>query len=207
MPDLPNLPELPDLRPALVATQVAVVGGGPAGLMAAEVLAHQGLQVDVFDAMPSVGRKFLLAGKGGLNLTHSEPMPVFAARFGARHAEIEPLPRAFSPEMLREWAQGLGVPTFVGSSGRVFVSDTKAAPLLRGWLHRLRSTGVRFHMRHRCTGVAPGEGGELSVHLSSARGPLQARATAVVLALGGASWPQWALTAPGPPGCQAWVPK
>lgn len=206
MPDLTDrsdVPDLPDLLPAPVATQVAVVGGGPAGLMAAEILAHGGLQVDVFDAMPSVGRKFLLAGKGGLNLTHSEPMAAFAARFGARRAAIEPLLRAFPPETLREWAAKLGIPTFVGSSGRVFPSDLKAAPLLRAWLHRLRSMGVRFHMRHRCTGVMPGEGGELSVHLSSARGPLKARARAVVLALGGASWPHlgadgaWASWLPG----------
>ncbi len=179
-----------DVPTADLATQVAIVGGGPAGLMAAEVLAHAGVQVDVFDAMPTVGRKFLLAGKGGLNLTHSEPMAQFVARYGARRAEIEPLLQAFSPTAVREWAEDLGIGTFVGSSGRVFPIDMKAAPLLRAWLHRLRAIGVRFHMRQRCTGVAAGESGELLLQFNSPLGPVQARAAAVVLALGGASWPQ-----------------
>lgn len=131
---------------------VAVIGGGPAGLMAAEVLGAAGVEVHLFDAMPSVGRKFLLAGRGGLNLTHSEPFDVFAGRFGERRAEIEPMLRTFGPDAMREWARGLGVETFVGTSGRVFPTGMKAAPLLRAWLQRLRSTGVRFHMRHRWTG-------------------------------------------------------
>ncbi|MEQ1805153.1 MAG: TIGR03862 family flavoprotein, partial [Burkholderiaceae bacterium] len=186
-----------------LVAQAAIVGGGPAGLMAAEVLARAGVQVDVFDAMRSVGRKFLLAGKGGLNLTHSEPMAQFAARFGARRAVMEPLLHAFPPAAVRDWAQGLEIGTFVGSSGRVFPADMKAAPLLRAWLHRLRTMGVRFHMRQRCTGVAAGDDGRLTLQFISPAGPVQARADAVVLALGGASWPQlggdgaWASWLPG----------
>ena len=129
--------------------RVAVIGGGPAGLMVAETLATSGAAVDLYDAMASVGRKFLLAGKGGLNLTHSEELPQFTARFAERALEVATWLREFSPEALRDWAATLGVATFVGSSGRVFPTDMKAAPLLRAWLHRLRGQGVRFHMRHR----------------------------------------------------------
>ena len=107
------------------------------------------MRVDLYDAMPSVGRKFLLAGKGGMNLTHSEASELFLSRYGARRAQIEPWLEAFGPEALRLWAHGLGVETFVGTSGRVFPTEMKAAPLLRAWLHRLREAGVRFHMRHR----------------------------------------------------------
>lgn len=133
---------------------MAVIGGGPAGLMAAEVLAQAGVVVHVFDAMPSVGRKFLLAGKGGLNLTHSEPHAPFVSRYAGREPQIEPLIQAFGGPELRAWAQGLGVETFVGTSGRVFPTDMKAAPLLRAWLQRLRGQGVLFHMRHRWLGWA-----------------------------------------------------
>src|SRR4051812_19351577 len=139
--------------------RVAVVGGGPAGLMAAEVLSQAGVQVDVYDAMPSVGRKFLLAGKGGLNLTHSEPHDGFVARYGERRAFIEPMLQRFGAPQLREWAHGLGIETFVGTSGRVFPKDMKAAPLLRAWLARLRSAGVKFHMRHRWLGWSDDEVG------------------------------------------------
>src|SRR5687768_9694983 len=128
-----------------VMKRVAIVGGGPTGLMAAERLAAAGVQVDLFDAMPSVGRKFLLAGRGGLNLTHSESFEAFVARYGARRPQVEPLLRAFDAQAVRDWAQGLGVDTFVGTSGRVFPASMKAAPLLRAWLHRLREAGVRFH--------------------------------------------------------------
>ncbi|MGB9671421.1 MAG: NAD(P)/FAD-dependent oxidoreductase, partial [Halothiobacillaceae bacterium] len=133
---------------------VIVIGGGPAGLMAAEVLAGAGagITVDLFDAMPSVGRKFLLAGKGGMNITHSEPLEPFLSRYSTRRERIEPLLRAFSPDALRGWIHGLGIPTFVGSSGRVFPEGMKSAPLLRAWLHRLRALGVRFHVRHRWLG-------------------------------------------------------
>ena len=132
--------------------QVTVIGGGPAGLMAAETLVQAGVPVDLYDAMPSVGRKFLLAGKGGLNLTHSEPADPFASRYATRRADIEPMLDRFGPDALRAWATTLGIDTFVGTSGRVFPTDLKAAPLLRAWLHRLRAAGVRFHMRHRWLG-------------------------------------------------------
>ena len=163
-----------------------VVGAGPAGLMAAEALAEAGVQADVYDAMPSAGRKFLLAGRGGLNLTHAEPFDAFASRFGGRRAQVEPWLRIFGPEQLRAWAEGLGVSTFVGSSARVFPSEMKAAPLLRGWLQRLRRQEVRFHMRQRWTGWAPS--GSLS--FAGPEGEHEVHADAVVLALGGASWPR-----------------
>jgi predicted flavoprotein YhiN len=120
--------------------------------MAAEVLLGPGVEVDLYDAMPSVGRKFLLAGKGGLNLTHGEPFDAFATRYGGRAAQLEPLLRGFDPAAVRAWAAGLGIETFVGSSGRVFPRDLKAAPLLRAWLQRLRGAGLRLHMRHRWLG-------------------------------------------------------
>ena len=152
--------------------------------MAAEVLSAQGIQVDLYDRMPSVGRKFLLAGRGGLNLTHSEALPRFVSRFGEREAQLAPLIEAFTPEALRDWAQGLGVSTFVGSSGRVFPTDMKAAPLLRAWLHRLRDAGVRFHMRHQWLGWD--DAGGMRFHTPSGEITVAPRAT--VLALGGGSW-------------------
>ncbi|MBB3176596.1 TIGR03862 family flavoprotein [Variovorax sp. Sphag1AA] len=167
---------------------VAIVGGGPAGLMTAEVLSRQGAQVHLYDAMPSVGRKFLLAGRGGLNLTHSEPFDRFVERFGERRAEIEPLLRRFGPEALREWAHGLGIETFVGTSGRVFPKDMKAAPLLRAWLHRLREAGVQFHMRHRWLGWEDASTPASTLRFSTPSGDVAASHDAVVLALGGASW-------------------
>ncbi|TAM20752.1 MAG: FAD-binding protein, partial [Candidimonas sp.] len=127
---------------------VAVIGGGPAGLMAAETLAAAGVRVDVYDAMPSVGRKFLLAGRGGLNLTHSEPPAAFRSRFGARAAQVSPWLEQFDAQALRRWAGDLGIETFIGSSGRVFPTEMKAAPLLRAWLQRLRAAGVNVHTRH-----------------------------------------------------------
>ena len=166
---------------------VAIIGGGPAGLMAAETLLAGsppgGLRIDLFDTMPSVGRKFLLAGKGGLNLTHSEPLHLFATRYGARQEALAPLLASLGPEQIRAWALGLGVETFVGTSGRVFPKDMKAAPLLRAWLHRLRQ-GVRFHMRHRWTGWAA----DGSLCFATPDGEKSWKAGAVVLALGGGSW-------------------
>ena len=167
---------------------VAIVGGGPAGLMAAEVLAAAGASVDLFDAMPSVGRKFLLAGKGGLNLTHNEDFEAFAARYAERRSEIEPKLRQFGAAHIRAWAQALGVNTFVGSSGRVFPVDMKAAPLLRAWLHRLRAAGVRFHMRHRWVGWGPAEVARQSLRFDAPSGESVKPFDAVVLALGGGSW-------------------
>ena len=163
---------------------VTVVGGGPAGLMAAEVLSQAGMAVDLFDAMPSLGRKFLMAGKGGLNLTHAEPLTDFFARYGNRRPQIEPLLATFGPEALRAWARGLGVETFVGSSGRVFPIDKKAAPLLRAWLHRLRAAGVRIHVRHRWLGWDR----EGRTRFASPTGETTLTADAMVLALGGGSW-------------------
>jgi uncharacterized flavoprotein (TIGR03862 family) len=167
-------------------SQVAIVGAGPAGLMAAEVLAQGGAGVTVYDAMPSVGRKFLLAGRGGLNLTHSEALPVFLKRYGAATPHLVPAVEAFPPDALRAWSEALGQPTFVGSSGRVFPQAFKASPLLRMWLRRLDSLGVQFALRHRWNGWD--SGGNLSFATPEGARSVEARAT--VLALGGASWPR-----------------
>ena len=129
--------------------RVAVIGGGPAGLMAAETARASGASVDVYERLGSVGRKFLIAGKGGLNLTHSDPFDLFVSRYRGREREIRAWLQQFDADALREWARGLGVETFVGTSGRVFPSDLKAAPLLRGWVRRLRADGLNFHVHHR----------------------------------------------------------
>jgi uncharacterized flavoprotein (TIGR03862 family) len=179
--------------------QAVVVGGGPAGLMAAQALADAGVAVDLFDAMPSVGRKFLLAGKGGLNLTHSEPIEPFLGRYGEARDRVAPWLRESGPEALRAWAKGLGVDTFVGSSGRVFPTDLKAAPLLRAWLHRLRGAGVKFHMRHRWLGWAPASEAGHALRFATPQSELVVHSRAVVLAMGGASWAR--LGSDG-----AWVP-
>ncbi len=166
--------------------RVAVIGAGPAGLMAAEALAARGLAVEVFDAMPSVGRKFLLAGKGGLNLTHSEPAAPFLARYGRGAQALAPFVGAFGNDALRAWSAGLGIDTFVGSSGRVFPTYMKAAPLLRAWLQRLRAAGVTLSMRHRWTGWTAPDRHVLS--FDTPAGPAEREVDAVVLALGGGSW-------------------
>ncbi|MEX3935597.1 TIGR03862 family flavoprotein [Paraburkholderia phymatum] len=168
--------------------RVAVIGGGPAGLMAAEALARGGVRADVYDAMPSVGRKFLMAGKGGMNITHSEPIEPFLDRYGKRRADIAPLLDAFGPHALRAWLDELGVETFVGSSGRVFPTDMKAAPMLRAWLHRLRESGVRFHMRHKWTAWSASSDDAHGLRFATPAGGLDVTADAVVLALGGGSW-------------------
>ncbi|HTJ88621.1 MAG TPA: TIGR03862 family flavoprotein [Acidocella sp.] len=162
--------------------RVAVIGGGPAGLMAAEVMAQAGLAVTVFDRMPSLGRRLLMAGRGGLNITHSEPMARFLTRYGEAADWLAPWLSAFPPEALREWCAGLGQPTYIGSSGRVFPTAMKASPLLRAWITRLEALGVRLVTRAEWTGWGPGG-------LSFADGSVH-KADAVVLALGGASWPR-----------------
>ncbi|WP_417791801.1 TIGR03862 family flavoprotein [Stutzerimonas xanthomarina] len=165
-------------------SRVAIIGGGPAGLMAAEVLSQAGVAVDLYDGMPSVGRKFLLAGVGGMNITHSEAFEPFLARYRERATALRPQLESFTPEQLREWIHGLGIDTFVGSSGRVFPTDMKAAPLLRAWLRRLRDAGVRIHTRHRWLGWhADG-----TLKLISPDGDISVSADAVLLALGGGSW-------------------
>lgn len=175
--------------------RVAIIGGGPAGLMAAEVLSAAGVAVDLYDAMPSVGRKFLLAGVGGMNITHSEPFEPFVARYRERQERLRPLLAAFDPQALREWIHGLGIDTFVGSSGRVFPTDMKAAPLLRAWLRRLRDAGVHIHTRHRWLGWD--EDGALRLVGPDGERSLQPDAT--LLGLGGGSWAR--LGSDG-----AWVP-
>jgi hypothetical protein len=174
---------------------VAVIGGGPAGLMAAEVLLRGGARVDLYDAMPSVGRKFLVAGKGGLNLTHSEPREQFLSRYGTRRPQIEPLLAQFGPDELRTWAAELGIETFVGTSGRVFPTGMKAAPLLYAWRQRLRDSGVNFVMRHRWIGW----NADNSLRFETPAGEKHVQAGAVILALGGGSWPQLGSTA-------TWIP-
>ena len=167
----------------LKCPKVAIIGGGPAGLMAAETLSLAGIGVDLYDAMPSVGRKFLMAGKGGMNITHSEAATPFLSRYSKRQTQIAPLLNIMSPQALREWIHALGINTFVGSSGRVFPADMKAAPLLRAWLHRLREAGVNFHMRHRWLGWNNNQ-----LLFSTPDGSTTVEADAVVFALGGASW-------------------
>ncbi len=175
--------------------RVAIIGAGPAGLMAAETLSLSGIQVDIYDAMPSVGRKFLLAGIGGLNITHSESYDTFCSRYGDRQAQLRPILDRLPPSALRSWASGLGIETFVGSSGRVFPSGMKAAPLLRAWLHRLRSSGVRLHVRHRWLGW----NSDGRLRLNNTGGEISIKPEATILALGGGSWPK--LGSDG-----AWVP-
>jgi len=179
---------------------VAIIGGGPAGLMAAEVISARGVKVDVYDSMPSVGRKFLMAGKSGLNITHSEPFEQFVSRYEKRRAQIEPLLKIFGPNELQQWVHELGIETFVGTSGRVFPTGMKASPLLRTWLKRLTDSGVTFHLRHKWRGFSPeASGGGLSVEFETPEGEKVIKPDATVLALGGGSWSR--LGSDG-----AWVP-
>lgn len=176
-------------------SRIAIIGGGPAGLMAAEVLSQAGIAVDLYDAMPSVGRKFLLAGVGGMNITHAEEFTAFVGRYRQRADQLRPLLDAFAPDALREWIHGLGIDTFVGSSGRVFPTDMKAAPLLRAWLKRLRDSGVQIHTRRRWLGWS--EDGQLRI--AGPEGETLLNPGATLLALGGGSWAR--LGSDG-----AWVP-
>ncbi len=173
---------------------IAIIGGGPAGLMAAEVLGGAGHAVTVFEAMPTVGRKLLMAGKSGLNLTHAEPHAELVARYGAATGRLAPMLDRFTAADVREWCRGLGVETFVGSSGRVFPTSMKASPLLRAWLARLERSGVFLRTRHRWSGW---QGGEL--RFETPGGLVGLRFDATILALGGASWPRLGSDA-------AWVP-
>jgi hypothetical protein len=174
---------------------IAIIGGGPAGLMAAEQLINAGYAVDLYDAMPSVGRKFLLAGIGGLNITHAEPFPDFCRRYAERQAQLQPLLETFGADALRQWCAALGVETFVGTSGRVFPTEMKAAPLLRAWLVRLKRGGLRIHPRHRW------QGWDTHGHalFQTPQGETAVPYSALILALGGGSWKK--LGSDG-----AWVP-
>jgi uncharacterized flavoprotein (TIGR03862 family) len=181
--------------PFNVRKSVAVIGGGPAGLMAAEVLVQGGVQVDLYEGMPSSGRKFLVAGRGGLNLTHAEAFEQFLSHYGNRRRQLEPMLVDFGPNEVRAWAAGLGIETFVGSSRRVFPVGMKTFPLLRAWLERLRNSGVTFHYRHKWSGW----NADCSLRFETPAGEIAIRPDALVLALGGASWPVTGSTG-------AWVP-
>jgi uncharacterized flavoprotein (TIGR03862 family) len=177
-----------------ITANIVIIGGGPAGLMAAEVVALR-LQasehsVHLFDAMPSVGRKFLLAGRGGLNITHAEALAPFLSRYGPAQTWLAPMLKEFGAEQLRAWVHGLGIETFVGSSQRVFPKEMKAAPLLRAWLHRLRSLEVQVHTRHRLLSWEVKENGVSLMLEHEQRGLIPIQADACLLALGGASWPR-----------------
>ena len=172
--------------PTMTNRQIAIIGGGPAGLIAAEHLSAVGFSVDLFEKMPTPGRKLLMAGRGGLNLTHSEPLPAFLGRYREASDWLGPVIARFDPAALRGWCEGLGQASFVGSSGRVFPESMKASPLLRAWRTRLEAQGVRFHLRHDWTGwTADG-----ALAFDTPDGPVTAQADATLLALGGASWPR-----------------
>ena len=178
----------------MAGREIAIIGGGPAGLMAAEVLSMSGHAVTVYEAMPTVGRKFLLAGKSGLNVTHSEDFSGFRERFGTASKRLRPALDAFTPDDIRAWAAGLGTETFVGSSGRVFPQAMKASPLLRAWLARLEAQGVTILRRHRWIGFERD-----AFAFETPNGGTSVKADATLLALGGASWPRLGSDA-------AWIP-
>lgn len=174
---------------------VVVIGGGPAGLMAAEVISTGGVKVDLYDSMPSLGRKFLMAGKSGLNITHSNPFELFASCYGKRRTQIEPMLKQFGPNELTQWVHGFGIETFAGTSGRIFPAGMKASPLLRAWLKRLTDAGVTIHLRHKWKGWMF----DTSLNFESPNGDIAVKSDATVLALGGGSWSR--LGSDG-----AWVP-
>lgn len=168
-----------------MSKSIAIIGGGPAGLMAAEILSQHDVKVDVYEAMPSLGRKFLMAGKSGLNLTHSEDYSLFVTRYGSKQHEIERYLADFKPNDLLAFTKELNVKTFVGSSGRVFPIEMKASPMLRAWIHRLKIRGVTFHLRHRWCGLE-----EQRWVFDTPDGIIKITPHATILALGGASWPK-----------------
>ena len=168
------------------AKKIAVIGGGPAGLMAAQYASGHGIDVHVFEGKPSVGRKFLIAGRGGMNLTHSEPFEPFCARYGTEQDTVAAWLKDFDNDAIRAWAKDLGIDTFTGSSGRVFPTDMKAAPLLRAWLKKLRDAGVQFHVNQRCLGFLDAQ----SLRMLGPEGEQSVKADAFIFAMGGGSWPQ-----------------
>ncbi len=169
---------------------VAIVGGGPAGLMASEVLIEAGFSVDIYESMPTLGRKFLRAGLGGLNITHSEPYEKFCTRYDNKQDTLQKHLDSFTPDALRDWVHQLGIKTFVGTSGRVFPTEMKAAPLLRAWIHRLRGAGVNFHLNHRWCGFGSEFDDDIVLNFETPSGLIGIKSDAIILALGGASWPQ-----------------
>ncbi|MFO7583375.1 MAG: NAD(P)/FAD-dependent oxidoreductase, partial [Anaerolineales bacterium] len=181
---------------------IAIIGGGPAGLMAAERLARPGIEVHVYEAMPSLGRKFLRAGVGGLNITHSEPLDAFIARY-SQPERLAPLIRAFGPAQVIEWLNELGFETFTGTSGRVFPVGMKSSPILRAWLKRLDEAGVAIHTNHRWTGIISGERkayrDPLALNFDTPDGTKTIQPDAALLALGGGSWPKLGSTG-------GWIP-
>lgn len=181
-----TLPKSAVIASGCSSQQVAIIGGGPAGLMAAEVLSQAGIAVDIYDAMPSVGRKFLLAGIGGLNITHSENFEIFCGRYGPERDALQASLNQFTPDDLRQWVHDLGIETFVGTSGRIFPKEMKAAPLLRTWLHRLRQNSVRIHVRHRWLGWTDNG----SLRIAGPNEVISLKPDATILALGGGSWPK-----------------
>ena len=174
------------MNTAAAQKKIAVIGGGPAGLRAAQTAAESGAEVHVYERKASVGRKFLIAGRGGLNLTHAEPMEDFSMRFRNQSTAVATWLASLDNTAIRQWAEQLGIATFVGSSGRVFPTDMKAAPLLRAWLKQLRALGVQFHVNHRAIAFE----GDRQLRLQTPEGEISVGADAFILALGGASWPQ-----------------
>src|SRR5271170_1809340 len=174
----------------MTTCDVLIVGGGPAGLRAAELVSAAGPRTVLADHKPSVGRKFLVAGRGGLNLTHSEPVENFPARYGNSAPRWQSLLADFSPGDLRAWAEGLGIETFIGTSGRIFPMTKQAAPLLRRWIERLRKQGVSFRPRHALAGFSRAKEGAWEVDFTTPQGPVTLQTRAIIFALGGASWPQ-----------------